>query len=98
MKIIADSKCPRCGTPTHWGHSTASHVEFEIDDIECFACNALEEAEKDKEIPRGKTLFPRAYSSVEGMELPTRLEFYEDNARQQEIKKRIREANRNASD
>ena len=95
MKVIEDSKCPRCGTPTHWGHSTASHVGFEIDEVECFGCNAIEEAEKDnKETPRGVTKFARAVSLVEDMALPSRAEFFEDYAKQQETKARIREANK----
>ena len=41
-------KCGKCGHPSWIAHNSDNNLQFEIEEIECFACQALEEHEKKR--------------------------------------------------
>lgn len=53
-------KCSKCGHPAWIAYNSDNNIQFEIEEIECYACQALEEHEKrrgDKELRPGVTEF-----------------------------------------
>jgi hypothetical protein len=40
------SLCSKCGTPAWYGRSTDSRIDFETEDMVCYACQHLEQEER----------------------------------------------------
>lgn len=42
------SICPKCGVPAWYGRSTDGRIDFETEDMVCYACQHLEQKEKSE--------------------------------------------------
>jgi hypothetical protein len=89
VKVIEDSRCPKCGVLAWHAYSTDSYIEFECEDVTCQACAHKEEAEeKEKDKRPGTTKVVRAKNAIEGEPLPGRLDFFKRLQQEAEIKAR----------
>lgn len=86
VKILDDSKCPKCGVLIWHGYSTDSHIEFECEDVICHACAEKDRVEsKEKNKTDGATKVVRAKPAFEGDPLPGRRAFFERMAKEKEL-------------
>ena len=89
VKVIEDSRCPKCGVLIWHAYSTDNYIEFECEDVTCQACAHKEEVEeKEKDRKPGVTKVVRAKNAVEGEPLPGRIDFFKRLQAEAEMKAR----------
>lgn len=94
VRTIQEEHCPRCGVPIWHAYSTDSNVRFELDEVTCYACQFKEQEERKLHDEPGVTRFVRAFQDDETVPLPDRAAFFEQMAKEQEHKERMRAAKR----
>jgi hypothetical protein len=78
VKTILDEKCPHCGVPIWWGHSSNGDIGFKLKTLQCEACLFKAENEpesKDKKAGESHVVF--AVPDDEEGELPPRSDYLE---------------------
>jgi hypothetical protein len=77
-QILEDEKCPKCGMASWHAFSENSEIEFEIQHMDCYACEYKETYEaREKKQKAGRTNHVVA-KHIDGEELPGRREFFEE--------------------
>ena len=85
VKIIEDSRCPKCGVLAWHAYSTDNMIEFECEDIHCQACAEKERVESEsKHTEPGVTKVVKAKPALEDEPLPSRRDFFERMAAERE--------------
>lgn len=73
-EMVESEKCPQCGVPAHWAYSEDNAIEFEMEEVTCWACVHKDGDKKAKDAKAGVTHVLKAVA-VEGYELPDRADF-----------------------
>ena len=94
VKTIQEEHCPRCGVPIWHAYSTDSNVKFELDDVTCYACQFKEQEEAKMRDEPGVTRIVRVLPDDPETPLPDRSAFFEQMAKEQEQKEKLRAAKR----
>ena len=82
VKTIMDEKCPHCGVPIWYGHSSNGDIGFKLKTIKCEACLFKSENEpesKDKKAGEHHVVYAIPEDGVE--ELPPRSDYLERAAK-----------------
>ena len=86
VKTIMDEKCPHCGVPIWYGHSSNADIGFKLRTLRCEACLFKSENEpeaKDKKAGESHVVYAVPDDGVEA--LPPRSDYYEREARAHQL-------------
>lgn len=78
VKTLVDEKCPHCGVPIWWGHSSNGDIDFRLKTLKCEACLFKAENEpeaKDKKAGESHVVYAVPDEGVEA--LPPRSDYLE---------------------
>jgi len=78
VKTLLDEKCPACGVPIWWAHSSNPDINFKLKTIQCESCLFKAENEpesKDKKPGENHVVFAIPEDGVD--ELPPRSDYLE---------------------
>jgi len=99
VKTLLDEKCPHCGVPIWWAHSSNGDIGFKLKTIQCESCLFKSENEpeaKDKKAGESHVVYA-VPDDEEGGVLPPRSDYFERlhvahmAEKEQELKRRAKQ-------